>query len=124
MLDINLFANSWRKSFTLEGRANRREFWNYQILMGILAFTAALVVAILDIDPISYFITLLLMISVFPSFSLGVRRCHDINLSGFFVLATLIPVIGQMIYYIAIGGIPTQNKGNKYNISSVSIEKI
>ncbi len=124
MLDVNLFANSWRKSFTLEGRANRKEFWNYQILMGILAVTAAIIVAILDIEIISYSIAILLMISVFPSFTLGVRRCHDINLSGFFVLTTLIPVVGPMIYYIAIGGMPTQNEGNKYSTSSVSIEKV
>lgn len=119
-----LFVNSWKKSFTLEGRSDRKEFWTFQIVMGGFAILGMLIALILTVDSIIMFFALLLMVSVVPSFSLAVRRCHDINLSGFFVLLTLIPGFGQFIYYILIGGLPTRSEGNKYGTSKLNLEKI
>lgn len=118
------FLNSWRKSFTLEGRSNRKEFWTFQIIMGGAAFLGMLISLILRVEVIIMFFALILMTSVVPSFSLAVRRCHDINLSGFFVLLTLIPGFGQFVYYVVIGGLPTRSEGNKYGTSNVNLEKI
>lgn len=119
----NLFVNSWKKSFTLEGRANRKEFWTFQITMGGSAILGSFIASILNIDTLIFFFAFILMLSIIPSFSLAVRRCHDINLSGFFVLLTLIPGFGQFIYYIAIGGLPTRNTNNKYGSPSINLEK-
>jgi uncharacterized membrane protein YhaH (DUF805 family) len=119
-----IFINSWKKSFTLEGRSNRKEFWTFQIVMGVASILGMILSFILNIEPIILFFALLLMISVVPSFSLAVRRCHDINLSGFFVLLTLIPGIGQFIYYIIIGGLPTRNEGNNYGNANLNLDKI
>jgi uncharacterized membrane protein YhaH (DUF805 family) len=121
---LGLFVNSWRKSFTLEGRSDRQEFWTFQILMGGSSILGMIVAAILGIEAIIVFFALILMVSVVPSFSLAVRRCHDINLSGFFVLLTLIPGFGQFVYYVVIGGLPTRNEGNKYGSSNINLEKI
>jgi uncharacterized membrane protein YhaH (DUF805 family) len=111
-LSFDMFIQTWKKSFIIEGRADRQEFWNFQIIMGLLSVGSLTVAAILGLDLLFYLLVLCVMVSFVPSFTLGIRRCHDLELPEVVALSlafsTFIPVVGQFIYYGAIGGIPTK----------------
>jgi uncharacterized membrane protein YhaH (DUF805 family) len=74
------------------GRARRKEYWMFY-LFTIIFFIVAIVFDGLLGSPgvISclYFLALLI-----PSFAVTVRRLHDINKSGWWILIDLIPYIG------------------------------
>ena len=58
---------------------------------------------------------LLMLMSLFfltPSLAVSVRRLHDIGKSGWFLLITLIPVVGSIIFiiYAAQEGVRCPNK--------------
>jgi uncharacterized membrane protein YhaH (DUF805 family) len=82
----------------LKGRANRKEFW----LFALVNFCIGIVLAILGAIPILgllfRFISFLFNLAVFlPNFTVGVRRLHDTNRSGWTLLLLLIPLVGFII---------------------------
>lgn len=93
------------KYVTFTGRARRSEFW-YWVLFVVIADAAA---GILDkilfsrstAMPIAGLVSLVLLL---PGIAVAIRRLHDINRSGWYLLLSLIPVIGVLLliflYYI------------------------
>jgi uncharacterized membrane protein YhaH (DUF805 family) len=86
------------------GRASRSEFW-YWVLFAFLVSIAAFVVdyalfslpvAILG-GPISFLVSLGLLL---PNLSVAVRRLHDVDRTGWWVLLALIPVVGLIVLII------------------------
>ncbi|HNQ91974.1 MAG TPA: DUF805 domain-containing protein [Alphaproteobacteria bacterium] len=80
-----------------EGRASRSEYW-WWWLFYMLAYAGAIVIDIaLSLGLLSVLISLALLA---PSLSIGARRLHDINKSGWWQLLVLIPLIGPIILII------------------------
>ncbi|MDR2611597.1 MAG: DUF805 domain-containing protein [Deltaproteobacteria bacterium] len=100
----------------LGGRTSRRDFWMYilaQILLmfgvWILAFLVALVPGV---GPIVSGILVIALVVVnillyFPNFVLAVRRLHDADMSGWFILLCLI-LVGYIL--LALRGTPGPNR--------------
>jgi len=86
---------------SFDGRINRSDFW----LKGILP----IFVVLLLITAIDSFITggvialLAQIVAIYPSVAIGVKRFHDRNKSGWWVLITLIPIIGSIWYLVECG---------------------
>ena len=74
------------------GRAKRPEFWWFTLFL----FLANLVLGMLG-DMISMLFSLATLL---PSLSVGARRLHDTNRSGWWQLLWLIPVIGWIVMIV------------------------
>ena len=90
------FANYAR----FDGRTGRATFW-WWVLAVVLAFLAA---GILDgglargrMQPFSMLLTLVIFL---PHLAMAVRRLHDTNRTGWWVLLGLIPLVGTIILII------------------------
>ena len=99
-----------RRYAVFDGRAGRPEFWWFQLanLLVVAAIWLLLVAvgasrAILDI----YQLAVLL-----PSLGVSIRRMHDIDRSGWWVLISLIPFVGWILFIVwaASSGTPGQNR--------------
>lgn len=57
-------------------------------------------------------VTLVSLFFLIPSLAVSVRRLHDIGKSGWFILLTLIPLVGSIIFivYAAQEGEPHANQ--------------
>ena len=96
-----------QKSFTLQGRASRSEYWFFYLFMII----AQIVLAVIDASlgtPLS-----LLVLALIPAMlCVTIRRMHDIGKSGWWLLIGFIPLIGGLIllyWFIFDGGQPHAN---------------
>ncbi len=79
------------------GRAIRSEYW-YWVLFIIIA---EIVTSIIDMTLGTGFITGLFGLATFlPSLAVAIRRLHDLDRSGWWVLLALIPLIGAIILII------------------------
>jgi uncharacterized membrane protein YhaH (DUF805 family) len=92
-----------RLFFSLQGRVNRRTFWLY----GVLALLALGIVgmALLEIagmQPVRAERWVNLLIA-WPAVAISVKRWHDRDKSGWWVLVALIPLVGQLWMLIANG---------------------
>ena len=92
------------KYVTFSGRAQRSEYWWF-VLFAVLISVAAMILDNLlgltpGIDgdgPIEILVGLALIL---PSISVAVRRMHDLDRSGWWVLILLIPIVGLIIFLV------------------------
>lgn len=89
---MEYYVSALKKYAVFEGRATRSEFW-YFVLFNILISSG--------IGFVSGILAIIYVLAVFiPGLSLTVRRLHDSGKSGWWILITLIPVIGALVLII------------------------
>ena len=93
-----------KKYFVFEGRASRSEYWWFQLIVSPSYF-----VSIILENEIGYFFLGITLFTLIPAISAGVRRLHDTNRSGFFLLISFIPFIGGLVLLFFL--IPEGTKG-------------
>tara|TARA_B100000674_G_C37024200_1_gene551298 strand:+ start:76 stop:450 length:375 start_codon:yes stop_codon:yes gene_type:complete len=93
-----------KKYFVFEGRASRSEYWWFQLVVSPSYFIST----ILD-NEIGYFFLGITLFTLIPAISAGVRRLHDTNRSGFFLLLSFIPFIGALVLLFFL--VPEGTKG-------------
>ena len=93
-----------KKYFVFEGRASRSEYWWFQLIVS----PSYLISTILE-NEISYFFLGITLFTLIPAISAGVRRLHDTNRSGFFLLISFMPFIGGLVLLFFL--IPEGTKG-------------
>lgn len=99
----NIFLNVVQNNYkNFDGRARRREFWMFQLAIGIIFAALFIVVGILSfiadfLGMIGVLINTVAFLAILvPLIALCVRRLHDTNKSGWFILASLIPLVGGL----------------------------
>lgn len=96
---IALMFQPFRRMFDFRGRARRTEYWLF-VLLQLAVFVAAFVAGSNVLPKDDRFESLLglplLHVAVFglPMLALQVRRLHDSDKSGWWVLVSLVPYIG------------------------------
>lgn len=97
-----------KKYAQFHGRSRRREFWMF-ILFCIIVYIIAMILDNLfgitfemlgqdmGYGPIYTLAVLALFV---PNLAVGIRRLHDIDKSGWYILVNLIPIIGNIWFLV------------------------
>ena len=99
-----------KKYAVFTGRAGRKEYW-YFVLFNLIIFVVLAVLDVLFRSPgilkLAYNLAVLI-----PGIAVGVRRLHDTDRSGWWLLLGLIPIIGAivLIIFFAQDGNPRDNQ--------------
>jgi uncharacterized membrane protein YhaH (DUF805 family) len=81
------------------GRAQRSEYWYFFLFMVIVNIVASVVdSAIFGDMPLLYLVATLALLV--PSIAAGVRRLHDTDKSGWWLLLGFIPVVGAIVLIV------------------------
>ena len=109
------------KVYTTQGRLNRLRYLKYHVIFALLSaligFVISFVCALLSGDPESVLVTVPMGILSFVvsigGIMLGVRRLHDLNKTGWFMLLGLVPLINIIfLFYLLLA--PGTNGWNDY----------
>jgi uncharacterized membrane protein YhaH (DUF805 family) len=79
------------------GRARRSEYW-YWYLATFIAYVVALILD--SIINIPLFVAVVALGAIVPTIAVGIRRLHDTDKSGWFLLIGLIPIIGAIVLIV------------------------
>ena len=83
--------------FNFEGRSSRYEFWWYVVCNLVISCVCSLIDSCIGMAIFSGLCSLALLL---PNLGLAVRRLHDINKSGWWILISLIPLVGWIILLV------------------------
>lgn len=95
--DMNWYLEVLKKYAVFSGRARRREFWFFVLFNFIIMIILMIIAQAINSAILSTIYSLAVLI---PSIAVTVRRLHDTNRTGWWVLIGLIPVIGFIVLLI------------------------
>lgn len=99
------FKKCLKQYADFSGRARRKEYWMFQLFAGIIAVVLMIVGSILDSMFGSNGVVSLLLVGVFylaillPALSVTVRRLHDTDKTGWWLLIAFIP-FGSLVLFV------------------------
>ena len=76
-----------------QGRINRQPFWMFGLLTFVVTIAAAAAGAAID-EPLANLVNLVLL---WPSLMTSIKRCHDRDRSGWFLLVLLVPFVNLWV---------------------------
>lgn len=93
---MDTYVDVLKKYTVFTGRADRSEYWMFVLVNFIIMF-------VLNIPDSIIFGVIALLYSLgvlLPSIGVGIRRLHDTGRSGWWLLISLIPIIGAIVLII------------------------
>lgn len=99
--------------FKFEGRASRKQYWMFFLFSILFMVLVHILNMIIPLNAFFSFVLIVFgLITIIPNISLAIRRLHDINISGWWIVFGLIPYIGWLILIpLAVKG---DTKANNY----------
>lgn len=92
------FLKAFKNYAGFQGRARRKEYWMFFLFSTIFSIVVAILDSIVNLNSVLaglYSLAILL-----PSLAVGARRLHDTGKSGWWLLISLIPLIGSIILIV------------------------
>lgn len=93
---MNYYTGPLKKYAVFNGRAGREEYWYFVLFNFIIVFVLGLIEGLSGIAPESddsIFANIYSLAVLIPSIAVGVRRMHDIDKSGWYILIPLYDLI-------------------------------
>ncbi|MFH1300659.1 MAG: DUF805 domain-containing protein [Planctomycetota bacterium] len=100
---MNWYLTVINKYADFSGRARRKEYWMFFLFNMIISFGVALVGGLIGDRNGLFALSLPALYTLFiflPSLAVTVRRLHDTNRSGWWILISLVPFFGALILFV------------------------
>lgn len=99
---MNAYFDAMRHYATFKGRATRSQFWLYTLVFAVLMVVCATLDIALGIgnDEIMPLTGLCNVVHLIPTLAMTVRRLHDTDRSGWWLLLSVAPLIGQVVLLV------------------------
>ncbi len=113
---MNYYIEVMKKYAVFTGRARRKEFWMFTLIYTLIFIVLSVVDGIIGTGAMLFETGLLSgifsLVSLCPSIAVTIRRLHDIDRSGWWILIGLVPIAGVivLIIFAAKDGQPGSNQ--------------
>ncbi len=85
-------------------RARRGEYWGFVLVsMIIYAIVGGIEYSLrapMTVDTMFYFTTLAQLLLLIPTFAVSIRRLHDLDKSGWWILIAFVPILGSIYLFV------------------------
>ena len=113
---MNWFLEVLRKYSVFDGRARRKEYWFfylfYFIIMVVLVFIDSMTGTLNITAGLGLLSGLFVLAMIVPGIAVGIRRLHDTDRSGWWLLIAFVPLIGGiwLLVLMVLDGTSGQNQ--------------
>ena len=101
---MNWYLHVLKNYATFSGRARRKEYWMFYLISALISIVLTLLDILLGTYSVEYeaglFSGLYSLLILIPSIAVVVRRLHDTDRSGWWILISLIPLIGVIVLFV------------------------
>ncbi len=96
------------------GRANRTQYWLYNLFLFISLFILNIIFLFLE-EKLGKILSAICNLALFlPTVGITVRRLHDINFRGWWILIGLVPAAGSLVLLV-FSLLPGTEGKNRFN---------
>ena len=103
---MNWYLHVLKNYATFSGRARRKEYWMFFLISALISIVLTLLDILLGTYSVEYeaglFSGLYSLLILIPSIAVVVRRLHATDRSGWWILISLIPLIGVIVLFVFI----------------------
>ncbi len=113
---MNYFKKCFNQYADFSTRARRSEYWYFFLFNALFSFIIAFVLGLIGglsgMVWVSYLAYIYSLVVLIPGLAVSVRRLHDVGKSGWFLLISLIPIVGSiwLLVLMCTDGQPGQNQ--------------
>ncbi len=113
---MNWYLDVLKKYAVFTGRARRKEYWMFFLFNIIVSVVLGIIDSLTGTTSLQYGVGLLgglySLAVIIPSIAVGVRRLHDTDRSGWWLLIGFIPLIGVivLIVFFCLDSTPGDNR--------------
>ena len=106
---MNWYLTVLKKYAVFAGRARRMEYWMFFLFNLIISIVLTCIDVFVGTAVLGMIYSLAVLI---PSLAVAVRRLHDTDRSGWWILIGLVPVIGfiVLLVFMVMDGTPGSNR--------------
>ena len=101
---MNWYLHVLKNYATFSGRARRKEYWMFFLFNVLISLGLGVLDVVVGTYSVEYetglFSGLYSLFVLIPSIAVSVRRLHDTNRSGWWVVISLIPIIGILVLFV------------------------
>ena len=101
---MSWFVEALKKYAVFSGRSRRKEYWYFILFAAIISIVLSIIDGLIGaydrtvgVGLLSSIFSLAVLI---PSIAVTVRRLHDIDRTGWWVLISLVPLIGWIVLLV------------------------
>lgn len=107
---MNWYLKALKKYAVFNGRARRAEYWTFFLFNFIISFVLGFIEGALGSQGIIAFVYILACL--IPGIAVSVRRLHDTDRSGWWLLISFVPIVGAIVLFVfmAQDSKPGQNR--------------
>lgn len=95
---MNWYIEVLKKYAVFAGRAHRTEFWMFTLVNYVIIIVLGIIETAVGL--VGVLTTVYVLAVLLPNLGVTVRRLHDTDRSGWWILIGLIPVIGWLVLLI------------------------
>ncbi len=117
---MHYFTDVIKKYTVFKGRASRKEYWMFLLFYFILYFVLGIFIGVINASfkiNLNFLFIVFVLATALPTYGVSMRRLHDINLSGWWILLSVL----SGIMYNIIKMIPQIPKWLSIIIALVSL---
>ncbi len=101
---MSWFIEALRKYADFSGRSRRKEYWFFVLFVAVISTVLTIIDGLIGAYDRSTGVGLLSAIFslaiLIPSIAVSVRRLHDIDRTGWWVLISLVPLVGWIVLLV------------------------
>lgn len=110
--------------FSFQGRVCRKTYWLFLLALAVLGFIAGVLAGLAGYEDSGVAVLILTVLIVWPWLAIQVKRWHDTNRSGWWLLITFVPIIGP-IWALVVNGFFRGDQGeNQYGDDPLEEETV
>lgn len=94
---MNWYLTALKQYATFSGRARRKEYWFFYLFNSLIFMLLNIIDRLIGIGLLSGLYGIFILI---PSIAVIVRRLHDTDRSGWWILIGFIPIVGTIALFI------------------------
>ena len=95
---MQAYLSMWKNYVNFKGRTTVKGYWLAVLFNFLVSLILSILVSFADV--LSILALLYSLAGIIPGLALSIRRLHDINKSGWWVLINLVPLVGAIVLIV------------------------